>query len=201
MKRFMKMKLAATVLLSAASMACAQPASSDPQSVTAEYLLNALVQIATQEDLSDEKRIGELLKIDIVMITEGPVEIRDGQSFSGATADTVKNPGYLTSTSNLYYRRWVAPERTGLLSLAFDSRNICMNVKDVYAMFIKHSALNQLPPPSQVPPPPGTFYPSVKKDQPVYGYAFRTKKMSGSLTFKYTNCLTDIQFEQPARNS
>ena len=196
----MKMKLAATVLASAASMACAQPASNDPQSVTTDYLLNTLVQIAVTEDLSDYKRIGGLLKIDFVMVQFEPRNTDEGEILVAAALSRSKSPGYLAPNGYLNYGVGSAPKRRSALSLTFNSPETCMKANDVYSAFVRHGSLNPRPAPSQVPPPPGTFYPPVKKDQPVYGYAFKGKQTSVLLTFAYTNCLTDIQFGQPAHN-
>ena len=195
-------KLALFALVIVSGSACAQSTSTTTGDVTPEYLLKVLVQIATQEDLSDEKRIGELLKIDIELIPEEPKMGSDGLTYIGATAKEPPKPNYLLpGHSSFYYRRWPMPERSGLLSLGLNRPQFCLSIKDVYSALIQHGSLDQRPPPGLVPPPPGTFYPPVLKDQPVYSYSFKGKNTSASLDFRFTNCLTDIQLVQPARNN
>ena len=202
MSRYLKFKLVSIAVLVTASSACAQPTSTHTADITAESLLKILVQIATQEDLSDEKRIGELLKIDIELIPEEPRVRSDGQISVGAGAKEPSKPNYLwPGHSSFDYRRWIAPKRSGILSLVLNAPKTCISVQELSSAFIQHGTLNQraqsLPP----PPPPGTFYAPVVKQQPIYAYAFQGKKTSASFTFRFTNCLVDIQLVQPAQTN
>ena len=195
-------KLALFALVIVSDSARAQSTSTTTGDVTPEYLLKVLVQIATQEDLSDEKRIGELLKIDIELIPEEPRVRDDGQISLGADAKEPFKPSYLwPSHSSFDYRRWIAPKRSGMLSLVLNSSKVCLSVQDIYSALARFGRLKPFPAPGQVPPPPGTSYPPIKKDQPIYGYGFEGQKTSASLTFRYTKCLVDIQLVQPARNN
>jgi hypothetical protein len=98
-----------------------------------------LVQIATQEDLADAKRMGSLLKLDIVMIPEPPIEMKDGRMAASATAEVPKDPGYFaTGGTYFYYRHTTSPMRGALMSLNFDSRKLCINYKDLLPAFSKH---------------------------------------------------------------
>ena len=200
MKSLFTFKLAALAALTLASVACAQAVNDSPLTVTADYLLNALVQIATKEDLADDKRIGELLKIDFQMVRQEPRVTTSGEIALDSIALEPKNTRHLHPNSYFYYGVRSAPMRASTLALTFNSLEICIKVTDVYSVFIKHGSLNPLPRPGQVPPPPGTFYPPVKQDQPIHGYAFEGKKTSGSLIFANTNCLTGIQLSQPKAN-
>ena len=200
MKQIWKSKLAIIPLVLATASACSQPAPARPETFTAEDLLNTLVQIAAQEDLSDDKRIGGLLGISFQMVNQIPRTTDDGKTVVYAIANKPLNPGYLAPNGYFNYGVRTAPKRTAALSLSFNNPATCLPVSDVYSAFIRHGSLNQLPPPTRLPPPPGTSYPPVIKDQPVYGYAFNGEKTSGSIYFKYTKCLSEIHFGQPSKN-
>jgi hypothetical protein len=76
MKRLRKFEVALLAVGIWGLTACAI-ATAPKAPMTPDHLLNVLVQIATQEDLADEKRIGSLLGLDIVMIPEPPFEMKE----------------------------------------------------------------------------------------------------------------------------
>jgi hypothetical protein len=180
-----------------AMTACATAQPSEP--MTPEAMLKTLVKIATQEDLADEKRIGKLLGLDIVMIPEPPIEMKDGRMAQGATAKQPANPGYLLSDgSNFYYRHWTLPYRSALFSLSFDRSKFCMNYKDVLAAFRLYGDVRASAPPTAPHWHPGTALPPlVPKAQPAYAYSFTNEQSTVSLTFNYTECLTGIDIRKP----
>lgn len=202
MSNYLKFKLVSIAVLVTASSACAQTTNTNTDDVTAESLLKILVQIATQVDLSDEKRIGELLRINIELMPEEPRVRSDGQISIGADAKEPAKPSYLwQGHSSFDYRRWIAPKRAGMLSLVLNESKACISVQELYSAFILYGTLNQRAQSLPAPPPPGTFYAPVVKQQPIYAYAFQGKKTSASFTFRFTNCLIDIQLVQPAQTN
>jgi hypothetical protein len=180
-----------------AMTACATAQPGEP--TTPDAVLKTLVQIATQEDLADEKRIGSLLGLNIVMIPEPPLEMRDGRIGQGATAKVPENPGYfLTGGSSFYYRHWTLPYRSGLLSMSFDRSKFCMNYKDVLAAFRLHGEVRASAPPTAPHWHPGTALPPlVPKAQQAYAFSFTNDQSKVSLTFNYTECLTSIDIRKP----
>jgi hypothetical protein len=179
-----------------ASIGCAIAQSSEP--MTPEIMLKTLVQIATQEDLADEKRIGNLLGLDIVMIPEPPFEMKDGRMGQGATAKAPMNPGYLlTGGTNFYYRHSIFPNRSATFSLDFDKKQLCINYENVLAAFRLHGEVRASSPPTAPHWYPGTpFPPSIPKAQQIYAYSFKNSRSNVNLVLNYTECLTSISIWQ-----
>lgn len=198
MKNLRKFKVALVAVGIWGLTACAK-ATAPKAPMTSDHLLNVLVQIATQEDLADEKRIGDLLGLDIVMIPEPPFEMKDGRMATSSTGDISKNPGYLaTQGSNFSYRHTTKPMRGARMSLGFAYEKNCINYKDVIEKFKKYGELKSSAPPLVTPLPNGaTPAPANTKSQTTYGYGLKGTRSNVSLVFYYTECLTAIYINQP----
>jgi hypothetical protein len=167
--------------------------------ITPEHLLQVLVQIATQEDLADEKRIGSLLGLDIVMIPEPPFEMKDGRMGKGATALYPNTTSYLSTwRDDFYYRHITSPVRRANFSLGFNHNNLCINYKDALAEFGKHGQVRPGTPPLVTPLPNGAQPAHLKPwAQPIYSYEYKGTLSAAALTFAYTECLISISINQP----
>lgn len=194
-----------TVLIAVTALgmvACPAAAIENTEPMTSEYMLKKLVQIAMQEDLVDEKRVGDLLKLDIVMIPESAFLMKDGRMEGGATSELPKDPGYLSGgRSYFYYRHITSPIRRAILSMNIDSRKLCINYKDVLAEFGKHGEVRPNAPPVESSVPVGTpSKPTQSKAQPFYSYSFKNERSEVVLTFAYAECLTRFYIHQPAND-
>lgn len=202
MKLLRMFKVALPVVAAWGVAACAVSAPARAEPMTPESLLKGLVQISTQEDLVDEKRVGELLGLTIVMIPEPPFTRKDGGTVTGSTAQVPDDPGYFaTGGSHFYYRHITSPTRRATMLLNFDRRKLCVNYKDVLAAFGQHGELHPNAPPISAPSPPGMPRgPAPLKAQPVWGYSFKGGLSDVGLTFAYSECLTEFHIHQPVND-
>jgi hypothetical protein len=167
----------------------------DTEPITPEYLLNALVRIATQEDLVDAKRIGSLLKLNIELQVRPAVQRGDGKTVISADG-YVSSAAYSGGMHGLTYTQVTSPAYGAKMSIGFDRRQICINIKDVVQQFERYGTLRPASPPTGTPPPLGDVYPQTPKDQPLYGYWFTGQHSAVSLYFRYSNCLVEAHIRQ-----
>lgn len=195
--RMMKVVPPVMTVLGAIAWAVSGPARAEP--ITPESVLTALVQISTQEDLVDEKRVGDLLGLSIVMIPEQPFALKDGRIATGSTAQVPADPGYFsTGGTYFYYRQLTSPTRLALVMLKFDPRKLCIDYKEAISAFGQHGEVRESPPPMSAPWPQGVpRQPDPPKAQPSYGYTFKGKLSFVALTFAYSECLIGVQIRQP----
>ena len=169
-----------------------------PEPFTPESMLRALVQIAVQEDLVDEKSIGQLLGFEIVLETLPSYQMDDGRVSIRASGSVSKDPGYFLQTyDNFLYRQSTAPMRRAGMTVKFDSTKLCINPSDLYEQFKKYGAVGPVPPPIEAPSPPGFTRSRLMVEQPVYGYWFTGQRSSMNFRFSYTKCLLEVHVHQP----
>lgn len=199
MKRLRRFKVLLLAVATWGATACAAATTESPEPITPEYLLKTLVQIATQEDLVDEKRIGSLLRLDIVLQPRPPVEGKDGQMIVAADG-RVSGPAdfpYGIGMGRFSYAQVSSPRHGAYISIGIDRQKLCIHIKDVAEQFGKHGTLRPAAPPIEAPLPPGTVRPPRPNDQPLYGYWFTGEHSSASLNFGYSNCMSRIHIQQP----
>jgi hypothetical protein len=172
--------------------ACATAQPGEP--TTPDTVLKTLVQIATQEDLADEKRIGKLLGLDIVMLPEPPKDGRTGKYVPNGKA--ISSPDYILTTDAYFYYTNGDHDTVGAtLNLTFDNRKLCINYKDAVTEFSKYSELKQY---FTMHPrlPPGTRRAPTEKPL-IPDYRFNTDKAGGILFSSFTDCLVAFYISKP----
>ncbi len=182
---------------------CTTPKASNELPINADgmdsqQLLKILTQITTQEDLVDEKRIGNLLKLHINLTPRPQVEGKDGQLIVSADGRVSPN-GYHSGLHDLKYRHATKPISAygAYLSIGINRNETCIDIKDVNEVFGKLGGMRPIPPPMFAFPPPGTHYAPIAKEQPIYRYRYANQNSSVILEFRYTNCLLNFSITQP----